>query len=650
MASSLFVNTLQVSFTSVLAMEHDGMVRMFKALEDTGLRGFLEGTTLVFESVVTEFFSNARVIAGTIVSTVSGKNLVVTEELFSRTFKIPTEGMQNLSGIPNETITEMRTRQVGTTQPDPIPALTIAPAEFPKYQIPQKGGVDNLDKALDFNDQPERDEHHDHNFTTANVDRFHHIAPTEGEGTFAGDEQRDPGLQDPTTMDINLSDQGIDEVNLEEGLNSDARKEHARQSGPDLVVDARNSSSDDPILLVPNVDEANVADNEQMDHGSEEPENIVPTTVAQIHPDSASEDTYCQSLIASARDKVSAQLAIFEEWTHFRLETEDITELSERRSLILYKILETELEKLYLEHLANFKTGVVSAHHDFECIRRLHQELRLIAAAHRHHRGFVGLPFTTPKSDFVPKFSPALEMYGLTGNTIGSALNKNPYIEQNDNATLNEHQAQENKSLIPIDKHDIRTQDGQNSEARADEGLNAIPISVINPDVTTENTSSHQGLHSSDLQIVASASMESSTLQLLSTTTKTLTKLSTHVQPIDESYFCIRADTLMTKHHTSQLHDQLKKTTDEMYIKMDVLERTLTQRLVDELAVVKSQLAIIVEDLKESGAAKKGEGGSSSRPREGPSGHGLTGGRGGSSSQRGRSDDPSNKYRYTKWF
>ncbi|KZV34157.1 hypothetical protein F511_30054 [Dorcoceras hygrometricum] len=230
---------------------------------------------------------------------------------------------------------------------------------------------------------------------------------------------------------------------------------------------------------------------------------------------------------------------------------------------------------------------------------------------------------------------------------------RNPQIEQNDNETLNEHQAQENESLIPIARHDIRTQDGHKSEARADEGLNAIPISVINPDVTTvaiENTSSRQGLHSSDLQIVSSASMESSTLQLLSTATKTLTTLSTHVQYIDESYFCIRADTLMTKHHTAQLHDQLKKTTDEMDIKMNVLERTLTQILIDVLVVVKSQLAIIVEDLKESGAAKKGEGGSSSRPREGPSGHGLTGGRGGSSSQRGRSDDPRNRYRYTKWF
>ncbi|KZV21311.1 hypothetical protein F511_06138 [Dorcoceras hygrometricum] len=117
MASSLFVNTLQVNFTSVLTMEHAGMVRMFKTLEDTGLCGFLEGTTPIFESAVVEFFSNARVIAGTVVSTVFGEKLVVTEDIFSKTFKLPTEGMHNFSDIPTETIAEMRTRFSATTVP-----------------------------------------------------------------------------------------------------------------------------------------------------------------------------------------------------------------------------------------------------------------------------------------------------------------------------------------------------------------------------------------------------------------------------------------------------------------------------------------------------------------------------------------------------
>ncbi|KZV50411.1 hypothetical protein F511_08062 [Dorcoceras hygrometricum] len=98
-------------------MEHEGMVRMFTTLEDTELRGFLEGTTPVFESTVVEFFSNARVLAGTIVSTVCGQNLVVMEDIFSGTFKLPTEGVQNFSGIPTETIAEMRIRFSATTVP-----------------------------------------------------------------------------------------------------------------------------------------------------------------------------------------------------------------------------------------------------------------------------------------------------------------------------------------------------------------------------------------------------------------------------------------------------------------------------------------------------------------------------------------------------
>ncbi|KZV38700.1 mucin-2-like [Dorcoceras hygrometricum] len=77
----------------------------------------LEGTTHVFESAVTEFFSNARVIAGTIVSTVCGQKLVVTEEIFSATFKLPTEGMANFSGIQKETIAEMKHRFSATEVP-----------------------------------------------------------------------------------------------------------------------------------------------------------------------------------------------------------------------------------------------------------------------------------------------------------------------------------------------------------------------------------------------------------------------------------------------------------------------------------------------------------------------------------------------------
>ncbi|KZV35032.1 hypothetical protein F511_19779 [Dorcoceras hygrometricum] len=64
MAASFYVNTLQVKFESVLAMEHTGMARLFKSLVDTGLEGFLAVSDSVYEAAVVEFFANAKVIAG----------------------------------------------------------------------------------------------------------------------------------------------------------------------------------------------------------------------------------------------------------------------------------------------------------------------------------------------------------------------------------------------------------------------------------------------------------------------------------------------------------------------------------------------------------------------------------------------------------
>ncbi|KZV52027.1 hypothetical protein F511_10247 [Dorcoceras hygrometricum] len=57
---------INVDFESVLAMEHSGMVDMFRTLEDTELQGFLNATHSVYEAAVVEFFANTKVIAGTI--------------------------------------------------------------------------------------------------------------------------------------------------------------------------------------------------------------------------------------------------------------------------------------------------------------------------------------------------------------------------------------------------------------------------------------------------------------------------------------------------------------------------------------------------------------------------------------------------------
>ncbi|KZV53922.1 hypothetical protein F511_03925 [Dorcoceras hygrometricum] len=81
-------------------MEHIGMNSMFQSLEDTGLKGFLKYTTSVFENVVTEFFLNAKVIAGTIVSVVCNKKLAITEDKVLTNKSVQTYIKKNLEIKP----------------------------------------------------------------------------------------------------------------------------------------------------------------------------------------------------------------------------------------------------------------------------------------------------------------------------------------------------------------------------------------------------------------------------------------------------------------------------------------------------------------------------------------------------------------------
>ncbi|KZV21857.1 hypothetical protein F511_09993 [Dorcoceras hygrometricum] len=66
MAASLINNAIQVYFDSVFSMADDGMVQMFKALESSGLRGFLGFSSAIYEADLVDFFHNASVIKDTV--------------------------------------------------------------------------------------------------------------------------------------------------------------------------------------------------------------------------------------------------------------------------------------------------------------------------------------------------------------------------------------------------------------------------------------------------------------------------------------------------------------------------------------------------------------------------------------------------------
>ncbi|KZV52331.1 Basic leucine zipper domain containing protein [Dorcoceras hygrometricum] len=62
MASSLIANAIQINFDSVLGIsDNDGMVNMFKALEASGLRGFLGCPSTLYERELEQFFDTAIV-------------------------------------------------------------------------------------------------------------------------------------------------------------------------------------------------------------------------------------------------------------------------------------------------------------------------------------------------------------------------------------------------------------------------------------------------------------------------------------------------------------------------------------------------------------------------------------------------------------
>ncbi|KZV17332.1 hypothetical protein F511_22374 [Dorcoceras hygrometricum] len=108
MASSFYSNAQHVDFESVLGMDDHGMVSMFEALVDSGLRGFLGCPAVVYEDALVDFFENASVRSGVIISTVGGQLVEISEALFAESFELPVDGFGDLSEIPKDAIFDAR--------------------------------------------------------------------------------------------------------------------------------------------------------------------------------------------------------------------------------------------------------------------------------------------------------------------------------------------------------------------------------------------------------------------------------------------------------------------------------------------------------------------------------------------------------------
>ncbi|KZV52827.1 hypothetical protein F511_35366 [Dorcoceras hygrometricum] len=89
-------------------MDDHGMVSMFEALVDSGLRGFLGCPAVVYEDALVDFFENASVRSGVIISTVGGQLVEISEALFAESFELPVDGFGDLSEIPKDAIFDAR--------------------------------------------------------------------------------------------------------------------------------------------------------------------------------------------------------------------------------------------------------------------------------------------------------------------------------------------------------------------------------------------------------------------------------------------------------------------------------------------------------------------------------------------------------------
>ncbi|KZV18457.1 dystroglycan-like [Dorcoceras hygrometricum] len=109
MASVFIVNSYQINFESVLMIpDHDGMINMFKALEASGLQGFLGCESVLYEKELEQFFETALVQGDDITGAISGKYFSISQARFAQIFELPTEGLVNFSEVPKDRVYDAR--------------------------------------------------------------------------------------------------------------------------------------------------------------------------------------------------------------------------------------------------------------------------------------------------------------------------------------------------------------------------------------------------------------------------------------------------------------------------------------------------------------------------------------------------------------
>ncbi|KZV35995.1 hypothetical protein F511_30565 [Dorcoceras hygrometricum] len=108
MAASLIHNAIQVYFDSMFSMADEGMIQMFKALESSGLRGFLGCSSAIYEVALVDLYHNTSVRDNKVISSIQGKPVEILEDQFAGIFELPTEGLTDMNEVSKDLVFDAR--------------------------------------------------------------------------------------------------------------------------------------------------------------------------------------------------------------------------------------------------------------------------------------------------------------------------------------------------------------------------------------------------------------------------------------------------------------------------------------------------------------------------------------------------------------
>ncbi|KZV32649.1 hypothetical protein F511_33423 [Dorcoceras hygrometricum] len=349
-------------------------------------------------------------------------------------------------------------------------------------------------------------------------------------------------------------------------------------------------------------------------------------------------EEHCQLVLNSAWDNVSAHMNTFDEWVHFRKEvrikvvssfehlaqieeqllvwgkTEQVSELSERRSLIMYKLYELEVQKLYTEHLANFKLDVPSVNHDYLCLPIVAPEASFIGSASDQSQ-FLALEFSS-RAEQEQAATQEPTQHVLQQNNVNEAVNSQ------------EHQAHENEPPVPTEE----TQ-ALDNEHRAHESSHIGSQRMIisspheSPPAYSKLEEVYKVVSSIDSSMIYMESKLTSLYSRVLSVDSRMMSMDSRLKNMDSKLEELLRTRPFVKNQSGLYHRTLYDKVDTLATNVTSSQTTLETNLVRQLAaqqyqftteldMVKLQLSELVNHFKHLGDAKKGKDGQN-RPGDG---------------------------------